>query len=291
MPRLLHQKPLAPVERRAAKDKTGLPADGSSSAVLIDGRPLVRRRLVRWLQGGSQSFRIISVAAIDELIRDELLADSVNLVMLSIVGASAKNRDVLEHIDHLMYSNINAPIVLLSDRDDLDDIVEAIQRGARGYILTGLDQDEVAEALRFVAAGGTFVPAVAVVRWMLDRKAETSDHIKTSAFDNLTPREVDVLRYLSEGKPNKIIAYELNISESTVKTFVRRILVKLSANNRTEVAYLVRTQTESLGEDRFRLGNFASRDASMLAGYRDLKTVRANGKQEKGHTRGVVEGC
>ena len=285
MPRLLHQKPLGPVERRAAKDKRGLPADGSPSAVLIDGRPLVRRRLVRWLQGGSQSFRIISVAAIDELIRDELLAKSVKLIMLSIVGDATKNHAVLEHIDYLMYSDINAPIVLLADQDDLDGIVQVIQHGVRGYILTTSDKDEVAEALRFIAAGGTFVPAVAVVRWMLHRKTETSNHIRTSAFDNLTPREVDVLMYLSEGKPNKIIAYELNISESTVKTFVRRILVKLSANNRTEVAYLVRTQTGALGEDRFRLRNFASRDASMLAGYRDLKTVRANGKQEKGHTR------
>jgi DNA-binding NarL/FixJ family response regulator len=59
--------------------------------------------------------------------------------------------------------------------------------------------------------------------------------------ESLTPREVEVLARLRLGKPNKVIAHELDISENTVKVFVRRILVKLHASNRTEVACLVRS--------------------------------------------------
>ena len=57
-------------------------------------------------------------------------------------------------------------------------------------------------------------------------------------MQDLTPREMDVAERLRQGKPNKIIAHELQISESTVKVFVHRILTKLGAINRTEVAYL-----------------------------------------------------
>jgi DNA-binding NarL/FixJ family response regulator len=60
-----------------------------------------------------------------------------------------------------------------------------------------------------------------------------------SPFQHLTPRESEVLARLRQGKPNKIIAHELAISESTVKVFVRRILIKLHASNRTEVACLM----------------------------------------------------
>jgi DNA-binding NarL/FixJ family response regulator len=67
-------------------------------------------------------------------------------------------------------------------------------------------------------------------------------------FESLTPRETEVLARLRQGKPNKIIAFELDISESTVKVFVRRILTKLRASNRTEVACLLRGQLESADE-------------------------------------------
>lgn len=251
MPRLPHEQPFGLVGRHVARNRSGLSAHGTLSAVLIERRPLARLRLVRWLQAGSHSLRITSVAAIDELTGDETLAQRVNLIILSIGDAPIRNRDGFEDIERLTRRNYDVPIVLLSEYDELKGIAEIIQRGVRGYILTTLDQAEVAEALRFIVAGGTFVPAVAVVRWMVRQAAERSKQTQTALFDRLTPREAEVLIHLSQGKPNKIIAFELNISESTVKVFVRRILAKLSANNRTEVAYLARTQIEALGREAF----------------------------------------
>jgi DNA-binding NarL/FixJ family response regulator len=70
---------------------------------------------------------------------------------------------------------------------------------------------------------------------------------ETRRFQLLTPRESEVLARPRQGKPNKIIAHELEISESTVKVFVRRILMKLHALNRTEVASLTRGQADSGG--------------------------------------------
>ena len=139
------------------------------------------------------------------------------------------------------------PLVLLSDRDDVDDIVAAMEQGVRGYIPTSLEPSEAAAALQCVAAGGTFVPASAMIKFAQDRQdgARPSAEHETSALKRLTPRESEVLARLRQGKPNKIIAHELEITESTVKVFVRRILMKLHASNRTEVACLTRARAGS----------------------------------------------
>ncbi|MGC1954855.1 MAG: response regulator transcription factor, partial [Gammaproteobacteria bacterium] len=72
--------------------------------------------------------------------------------------------------------------------------------------------------------------------------APSMEH-ETSAFQRLTPREGEVLARLRQGKPNKIIAFELDIAESTVKVFVRRILGKLHVSNRTQLALLAHRQS------------------------------------------------
>jgi len=129
----------------------------------------------------------------------------------------------------------------LADHEESDDIVEAIQRGVRGYIPTNLDLVGATEALRFIWAGGTFVPASALVRLVQDLRREPHQDLPQAdneLFDRLTPREREVLVRLRQGKPNKIIARELQITESTVKVFVCRILSKLHASNRTELVYL-----------------------------------------------------
>jgi DNA-binding NarL/FixJ family response regulator len=77
-----------------------------------------------------------------------------------------------------------------------------------------------------------------VIKLVQDRQSGPGAPIEhdTSALRRLTPRESEVLARLRQGKPNKIIAHELQITENTVKVFVRRILMKLDASNRTEVA-------------------------------------------------------
>ena len=250
-----------------------LPSDERPSVVLIDHRPLVRQRLARWLQGSWQNLRITSLSDVDDLSPEESVARDANLIILSIAERPIRNRRVLGRVARLVRSSGNVPVVLLLDRDDLEGMVEAITHGVRGYILTTLEQTEVADALRFIMAGSTFVPAIAVVHWMRRRETEKLSQTKIPVFDSLTPREVEVLAHVSQGKANKVIAYELGISESTVKVFVRQILTKLSASNRTEVAYLARQQVEGLDEERrSRSGKFTSRGEPGSAGYRGPMT-------------------
>ena len=127
-----------------------------------------------------------------------------------------------------------------------------MKHGVRGYIPTSLEPAEAAAALQCVAAGGVFVPASAPIKVAQDRPngAGPSMEHETSAFQRLTPREGEVLARLRQGKPNKIIAHELSITENTVKVFVGRILLKLGASNRTEVASVTRGRSDSEKRDR-----------------------------------------
>ena len=215
------------------------------SIVLIDRRPLTRQCLSRWLQEGSPDLRVVSVGSPADLLDASRSLSAPHSIIFSIGAASVRDPEVLGKITLLRRHMSRIPLVLLCDRDDVEEIVAAFEHGVRGYIPTSLEPAEAAAALQCVAAGGTFVPASAVIKFAQDRQNGTGPPFEheTSVLRRLTPRESEVLARLGQGKPNKIIAHELDISESTVKVFVRRILDKLHASNRTQLALLTHGQS------------------------------------------------
>ena len=125
------------------------------------------------------------------------------------------------------------PIIVLAYNNDVEMAKAAICHGAKGYIPVTLGFDIVIEAVRFVLAGGTYVPIdyLLMRNWPGDPPSEA-----LPAAGGVTARELAVVRAIQKGKSNKVIAYELNMCESTVKVHVRRIMKKLNAKNRTDVA-------------------------------------------------------
>lgn len=119
--------------------------------------------------------------------------------------------------------------VVVSDIDDVDHIVRTLKRGARGYIPSSLPFNVAVEAVRLVEAGGVFVPASSFV----DRE-QPAEPLKAGV--TLTQRQMAVIEEIRHGKANKQIAYELKMSEHTVKVHLRHIMRKLNVRNRTEVA-------------------------------------------------------
>jgi DNA-binding NarL/FixJ family response regulator len=128
-----------------------------------------------------------------------------------------------------------APVIILSSVDNPKSVIEAFESGVRGYIPTASTPAELMiEIIRLVKAGGTFVPPSGLHLQTVAGKLQTPSKQTNQLF---TPRQIAVLNQLRQGKANKIIAYELAMSESTVKVHVRNIMKKMSASNRIEAAY------------------------------------------------------
>ena len=131
-------------------------------------------------------------------------------------------------------------VVIVSDGDDPTQILGALDKGASGFIPTSVSLAVAVEAIRLVRAGGTFVPASSLIAARHAIKQSGSDP-EARRVGMFTEKQTAVVKALKQGKPNKIIAYELGMCESTVKVHVRNIMKKLKARNRTQVAYLYKS--------------------------------------------------
>ena len=129
----------------------------------------------------------------------------------------------------------NPPRVLVLTTFDLDEYVyAALRAGASGFLLKDAPEDQLAAAIRIAAEGGAlFSPGV--TRRLVERFASLdSDRPAPPQLDELTAREVEVLRLIARGLSNAEIAAELVVSDHTVKTHVARILAKLELRDRTQ---------------------------------------------------------
>ena len=119
----------------------------------------------------------------------------------------------------------NARIIVLTTFDGDEDIYRALQAGARGYLLKGMDTEELLAAIRTVHSGKSRIPGP-----VAERLAERMN------TPSLTDRETEVLRLIVGGNSNKEIAAALFISEATVKTHINSLLSKLGVSDRTQAA-------------------------------------------------------
>lgn len=118
-----------------------------------------------------------------------------------------------------------ARIIVLTTFDGDEDIYRALQAGAKGYLLKGMDASELTDAIRAVYAGKSKIPP-AVAEKLAGRMGGPE----------LTTRELEVLKRIVAGRSNKEIASDLHISEATVKTHINSILSKLGVSDRTQAA-------------------------------------------------------
>ena len=124
------------------------------------------------------------------------------------------------------------PAVIVSASDDLAAVRAVLAAGASGFIHKSTAPQVMLSALRLVLAGGVYIPSYALGE---ARAADAGSPRKTlSVAGGLTTRQLEVLRLLAAGKPNKLIARELDLSEGTVKIHLSAIFRVLEVNNRTE---------------------------------------------------------
>jgi DNA-binding NarL/FixJ family response regulator len=140
-----------------------------------------------------------------------------------IVDLRMPDGDGIQTIKDLMAINPAAKTLVLTTYDTEEDIFNALEAGARGYILKDTTREEIIEAVRQIHAGNRFLPP-AIASRLADRVIRPT----------LTPRELDVLRLVSRGRTNKEIAVAIFVSEETVKSHMKGLFQKLNAHDRAE---------------------------------------------------------
>lgn len=152
-----------------------------------------------------------------------------DLVLLDITMPQMSG---LEALRHIKAKRPETQVVMLTVSDEDVDLFEAIESGALGYLLKDLSAEEFFEMLDGLQRGEAALTRRTATR-LMQRLTTPSDRQQEPA-QNLTPREIELLRLVTEGMSNKAIAQALSISGNTVKYHIRNILQKLNAQNRTE---------------------------------------------------------
>lgn len=138
-----------------------------------------------------------------------------------------------EGLTRVLAAHPDSPVVMLSGDGQPDLVNELVELGAAGFVSKSADTDTLLGALRTILAGGVYLPPHAVaLRVPQDQQAATS-----CAAAGLSPRQLDCLLKLAQGKSNKTIALELELAESTVKTHISAVFSALNVNKRAEAVF------------------------------------------------------
>jgi DNA-binding NarL/FixJ family response regulator len=202
---------------------------------------LTRECLLQMLATREDRFHVEGAAS-----AAETAIGKADLVLLNIKSTPVDDKSVLAQLTDIRIRFGQVPVVVITDLDEGELAAEAFRNDVRGYIPTSMSGDFVLAAIDLVLAGGVALPEPLLARCIGIPAIERQPVYEEGAAEcddcpYLTSRETDVLARLRKGKPNKIIAYELNISESTVKVHVRNIMKKMRATNRTQVAVLMQS--------------------------------------------------
>jgi DNA-binding NarL/FixJ family response regulator len=208
--------------------------------MLVDDDPLVRSGL-RMLLGGTESIQVVAeaddgdkvLAAVDRHRPDVVLMD---IRMPGLDGVSAAG---------LLAGQPSPPAVLMLTTFDADGLVlRALRAGAAGFLLKDTPPAEIVRAIELVHAGDSML-SPAVTRRLIDLVAGEVEESTPRAdadrlLESLSPRELEVARAVGRGLSNADISAELHLSVATVKAHVSRLLEKLGADNRVQIALLIR---------------------------------------------------
>jgi len=201
--------------------------------LIVDDHAVVREGLRTFLEL-QDGIRVVGEAVDGEHAIEQALALSPDVILMDLV---MPRLDGVGAMRELRSRAPQARVIVLTSFLDDERLLPAIQAGAAGYLLKDVEPAELARAVRAAHAGDAILDPTAaarVVRAIADGAAPSVP----LAPERLTKREHEVLTLIARGHPNKRIAFELEISEKTVKAHVGHLLAKLGVADRTQAALL-----------------------------------------------------
>lgn len=207
--------------------------------LVVDDYALVREGLRHSLQALGEDVEVLEARDAEEALRLVALDPVLDLVLLDI---GLPGMDGFLALDEMRRGLQSVPIVVLSASADQRDISSALNMGAMGYIPKMVPREVMLRALRLVLAGGIYVPPQAIGVPQVPGAPPQAAGAPPKSIDEmrLTDRQRQVLQLIAQGKPNKVIARELQIAEPTVKAHVTEVLRALKASSRAQAMVTAR---------------------------------------------------
>ena len=199
-----------------------IPDQNTMTVLIADDHPMVREGLAGIL--ARHSISVTGLASTGQQAIEMFQLQRPDVVLLDVRLPDRSGLDVLRT---LLGMDPTTRVVMLTSAQGDASVYEAIESGACGYLLKGIDGGALAEQLRYVAAGGRAISPEAsekLIRYVRSRK--------------LSEREIEVLTLISKGKSNKEAGRLLFVTEDTIKMHVKSILQKLDASDRTQAVVI-----------------------------------------------------
>jgi DNA-binding NarL/FixJ family response regulator len=200
--------------------------------LVVDDHPLYRSGVVYTLQNTGMDVRVTECAALDAAFQR---LDAGLHVDLMILDLQMPGYTGLDSVRTVRARCPEVPVLVLSGNEDPAVVRECIDLGAFGFVPKSAPSDQFTAALSLVLAGGVYLPPTSLSVGSPASRAQQDAWKRLGA--HLTERQRQVLLGIVQGKPNKVIARDLGLSDTTVKSHVAHILDALVVSNRTEAVY------------------------------------------------------
>lgn len=202
-------------------------ASDKTKVLIADDHSMVLEVLSLFL-ASQPDLAVVSATNLDEALDKLKEEGSVDVVLLDY---NMPGMNGLDGLRKMLESTDGKPVGIITGTPTRKLLDETLEMGGAGLIPKTMQARSLANAIRFIASGEVYTP----LSLMHEEPTQAAN-----PDSPLSDREMTVLNYLGEGKQNKEIAYELDLSEATIKMHVRSICTKLSANNRTHAVFIAR---------------------------------------------------
>ncbi|RUX24981.1 response regulator transcription factor [Mesorhizobium sp. M7A.F.Ca.US.011.01.1.1] len=208
---------------------------GTIRIAIVDDHPLFREGVTRSLSeiGGFEMVGEGATAQDAERLAATVRPD-ILLLDISMPGGG------LTAVASILASHPAQKIVMLTVSEANADVTKALNAGVNGYVLKGVGSRGLADILRNVAAGESYLSPTLSARLLSDLQSQQPTDGMAERLRQLTDRQTEILRLVAEGLSNKEVALRLELQEKTVKHHMTGVLSKLNVRNRTEAALMMR---------------------------------------------------
>lgn len=196
--------------------------------LIADEQSLFRDGLTLRLKEINQNIDILQSSSLSEMLQILSAEPNTDILILDIDLAGFSAEETIKNIQNISPS---AKIIAISSSEDAHNIKNILSLGAKGYIPKRSDSNILSGALKLILDGGTYIPPVML---KTDSISKSTSPILPPLKKNLTNRQSQVLDLIAQGKSNKQIAYDMGVSEATVKLHINALLRSLKVNNRTQ---------------------------------------------------------